>query len=57
MFDIVLKGVISVPNENKDSFVQDLNEFLNSKEAMFRGEIRTYEFDDAEIIEDEKVTD
>lgn len=58
MTDISLNGTISVPNEFKDKFIEDLNEFLINHNSQFNGSIRYHEFDDYEIIEeDEEVSD
>lgn len=52
MTDIIFNGTISITTESKDSFINEFNKFLESKNATFRGVIRINEFDDVEIIDD-----
>lgn len=52
MVDFILNGVICLSANDKDTFLEDFNKFLESKKAIFKGSIRINEFDNAEIIED-----
>lgn len=51
MTDFIFNGIISVATD-KDAFIEDFNNFLNSSNAYFKGTLRISEFDDAEIIND-----
>lgn len=53
MTDIVIKGKIHVP-ENEDLFYEDFDKLLQKHQAIFNGSIKAYQFDDCEIISDEK---
>lgn len=52
MIDFIFNGTISIATENKDTFIEDFNKFLESQKATFRGIVRVDEFDDVEIIND-----
>lgn len=52
MTDFIFNGTISITTDNKDAFIEDFNKFLETKEAVFQGVLRTIEFDSAEIIDD-----
>lgn len=52
MVDFIIHGTISIPTKSKDTFLEDFKKFLESKEAILKGQIRINEFDDAEIVDD-----
>lgn len=52
MIDFIFNGTISITTDNKDAFIKDFNQFLTLKDAVFKGVLRTIEFDDAEIVND-----
>jgi hypothetical protein len=56
MVDITINGVISFPN-TPNEFAKDFNDLLGKYSAHFKGQMRSYEFDDAEVIDDEKMDD
>ena len=53
MTDVVIKGKIYVPG-NEDSFYEDFDKLLQKHDARFDGSIKAYQFDDCEVISDEK---
>lgn len=55
MVDITINGVILFPN-TPVGFEKDFNDLLVKYSAHFQGSMRSYEFDEAEII-DEEVND
>lgn len=56
MVDLVIKGKIFIPG-NEDAFCEDFDKFLDDHKAHFDGSIKIYQFDDCEIVSDEKVED
>ena len=53
MTDVVIKGKIYVPG-NEDLFYEDFDKLLQKYDARFDGSIKAYQFDDCEVISDEK---
>lgn len=53
MTDVVIKGKIYVPG-NEDLFYEDFDKLLQKHDACFDGSIKAYQFDDCEVISDEK---
>ena len=53
MTDVVIKGKIYVPG-NEDLFYEDFDKLLQKHDAHFDGSIKAYQFDDCEVISDEK---
>ena len=52
MVDITFNGVITVPKDH-DQFVKDFNDLLSKYSAYYKGQMRSYEFDEAEVIDEE----
>lgn len=52
MIEIVFNCTLSIPTEDKDTFIRDFNTFLDSKNAQIKGVISVDEFEDAEIVND-----
>jgi hypothetical protein len=53
MTDVVIKGKIYVPGI-EDLFYEDFDKLLQKHDARFDGSIKAYQFDDCEVISDEK---
>lgn len=49
--DLVFQGKLSVPKELMEQFLQDFNAFLIEHDTEFDGRIRSFEFDQCEVIE------
>ena len=56
MTDLIFKGKVSLENKQRDSFIRAFNDLLVSYNAQFSGEVKSFEFDDCEIIEDEETS-
>lgn len=52
MIDIVFNGAIQINNDQEKTFLEDFDKFLSTHNARFKGTIRAFEFDEAEIIEE-----
>lgn len=50
--DLIFAGSISIPKEKVESFTKDFDDLLKTNSAEFNGTIKSYEFDDVEVIED-----
>lgn len=56
MTDLIFKGKVSLENKQRDNFIRAFNDLLVSYNAQFSGEVKSFEFDDCEIIEDEETS-
>lgn len=54
MIDIILKGKISISSENRDKFLRAFDDLLVQNNATYIGTVKSYEFDEVEIVEDEE---
>lgn len=52
MIDFIINGTICISLKDKDVFLQNFKKFLNENNAVFKGNIRIMEFENAEIIDD-----
>ncbi len=55
MTDLIFKGKVSLKNIQRDNFVRAFNDLLTKYDATFSGEVKSFEFDECEIIEDEEI--
>lgn len=52
ILDLVFKGKITIALEEEKDFLKDFEDLLVKHNAQFNGTIRSYEFDECEIIEE-----
>lgn len=53
MVDFVLNGKIILEDYNLNKFQEDFAQLLYKYQTVFKGEIRSYSFEECEIIEPE----
>ena len=51
MTDLILHGTIHMDTKIDETFLQEFNEFLTSRNARFNGQIKVIDFDYAEIVD------
>lgn len=49
--ELVFSGKLSVPKDVTDKFLQDFEIFLQEHDVEFDGKIRSYEFEQCEVLE------
>lgn len=52
ILDLAFKGKVTLPLEKEQNFLKDFEDLLVKHEAYFDGIIRSYEFDECEIVEE-----
>lgn len=52
MVDVTINGVIKFP-KSLEGFEKDFNDLLTKYSAHFKGQLRSFEFDEAEVIDEE----
>ena len=52
ILDLAFKVKVTLPLENEQNFLKDFEDLLVKHEAYFDGTIRSYEFDECEIVEE-----
>ena len=52
ILDLAFKGKVTLSSEKEQDFLKDFEDLLAKHDACFDGTIRSYEFDDCEIIEE-----
>lgn len=57
MTDLVFKGKVSISDDKEQAFLEDFQHLLTSYKAIFTGNVRSYGFEEAEIITDETMND
>lgn len=52
ILDLAFKGKVTLSSEKEQDFLKDFEDLLVKHEAYFDGTIRSYEFDECEIVEE-----
>lgn len=52
ILDLVFKGKITISLEKEKDFLKDFEDLLIKHDAYFDGTVKSYEFDECEIIEE-----